>query len=143
MTDIDDVDLKESERLEYQQANDWWRTISQMRRRDIGLFTALQGAVLTIIGKKLLHLEADGFALSFIAFLIAILGFNNERRLYLYLYKFRGRAIAIEQKHNMSLLSEATSAVQKLRFTLGSTFAFRVYYGIIAIGWIVLWIANA
>ena len=142
MKEIIETKLKDSESLEYQQANDWWRTLSQMRRRDIALFTALEGAVLTIIGKNLLKLTADGFALSFIAFFIAIIGFNNERRLYLYLYKFRERAIKIEQNNNMSLLSDTTEAARSLRFSLGSTFAFRSYYAIIAIGWIFLWIVN-
>ena len=136
------LDLKESEKLEYLQANEWWRTLSQMRRRDIALFTALQGAILTIVGKNLLTLEIDGFALSIIGFLIAIIGFNNEYRLYAYLFNFRKRAIEIEKNHNMSLLYYSHRIVREKRFMLGSSLTFRIYYTIIAIGWVLLWVTN-
>lgn len=137
-----DEPLSESKRLEYQEANNWWRTLSGMRRRDIALFTGGQGAVLAIIGSDLLDLNPDGWALSAIALLISVVGFNNEQRLYLYLRWFRGRAKDIEIGHGMSLISDAHAAVLESKATLGSTLAFQAYYLVIGLCWVGLWFAN-
>ncbi|MBA7680979.1 hypothetical protein ES703_89305 [subsurface metagenome] len=136
------TELTSGEKLEYEQANNWWRTLSQMRRRDMMLFTAAQGAVLAIIGRELLTLSPGGYALSIIAFLFAVIGFFNERRLYRYLDEFRNRAKAIEYKYKMTLLTSAHEKVKKQRFSLPSTLAFSAYYAIIGVGWVVLWILN-
>jgi hypothetical protein len=89
-------EIKESEKLEYAQSNEWWRTLSSMRRRDLALFTAIEGAILTILSAQLLNLQTDGIILSIIGFIVSLLGLNNERRLYRYLFRFRERAIDIE-----------------------------------------------
>jgi len=133
----------QSEKLEWEQANEWWRMLSQMRRRDMMLFTAAQGAVLTIIGVNLLALGPDGYALSALAFLIALIGLNNERRLYRYLSEFRARGIRIEEQYGMLLLTKATEKVKKPRGSVRSTIAFQAYYASIAVGWLALWIINA
>lgn len=114
-----------------------------MRRRDIALFTGGQGAVLAIIGKELPNLGPDGWTLSAVAFLIALVGFNNERRLYRYLDGFRARAEELESDYGMALLKTARDSVRELKMTVSSTKAFQGYYLIIAIGWILVWIVNA
>lgn len=135
-----------SEKLEYEQANEWWRMLSQTRRRDMMLFTGAQGAVLTIIGADLLALGPDQYALSAVAFVIALIGLNNEHRLYRYLAEFRERGMRIEKKHGMSLLTRATREVKQQRGrvrSVRSTLAFKGYYVLIAAGWLALWIINA
>ena len=131
--------MQDSEKLEYTQANEWWRTLSQMRRRDIALFTGAQGAILALIGDQLPDkLQADGYGLTAIAFIVALIGINNERRLYGYLRGFRKRAQDIETKYRdneMSLIGSARKQVAGLSKTLGSSKAFLIYYGIIAVGW--------
>ncbi len=134
--------LTEAQRIEYGEANDWWRTLSQMRRRDIALFTGGQGAVLAIIGGELLNFGPEDWALSLVAFLIAIVGLNNERRLYAYLKAFRNRAERIEADHGMHLVSNAQRALSNLNRSVSSSSAFQLYYGIIAASWVLLWMAN-
>ncbi len=142
MNESTQKELTSAEKTEYEQANEWWRTLSQLRRRDIALFTAAQGAVLTILKGELLALKPYGYALSAIAFFIAVIGVNNERRLYRYLHIMRARAMAIEKEHGMSLLTAPVLDIKKLRFSLGSSVAFSLYYGLLGVGWLLLWAMN-
>ena len=135
-------EIPESEKLEYEQANEWWRTLSQLRRRDMGLFTAAQGAVVAIIKSNLLTMGVDSFVLSAIAFIIALIGLNNEIRLYTYLRTMRARAMKIEGRHRMGLLRSATAAVRDLRWTGRSSRVFAAYYTIIGAGWLLVWAIN-
>jgi hypothetical protein len=78
-----------SAEVEYQQAHEWWRHLSTMRRQDLAMFAAIQGAALSIIGDQLLALNPTGAGLSIIAFLVAVMGLNNERQLHVHLLGFR------------------------------------------------------
>ena len=143
---MDLPDVTESQKHyegEYGEANEWWRRLSRMRRRDLAFFTAIQGGAVSIIGSSLLALPAHGVALSIIAFLSAVVGLSNDRRLYAYIVGFRNRAMAIESVYDdLSLISTAQRQVQNTRFVMGSAVAFGGFYFVIAIGWILVWILN-
>lgn len=128
---------------EYEQANEWWRQISQMRRHDLAAFTALEGAVVTIVGDKLVgQLDVRDVILVIIAFIIAAIGLNNEARLYAYLTAFRARATEVESDHNLLLLTQAQKSVDSKPYILSSSLTFAAYYALIAVGWLGVLIFN-
>jgi hypothetical protein len=128
---------------EYEQANEWWRGISQMRRHDLAAFTALEGAVVTIVGDRLVHrMDIRDVLLVVIAFIIAAIGFNNETRLYAYLTAFRTRAAELEAAHGLKLLTQAHNSVEAKRYILSSSSTFAAYYALIAFGWVAVLIYN-
>ena len=143
MNQTDPTDTERTELLEYEQANEWWRQISRMRRQDLALFTAIQGGIITVIGDKLSSMDAKSFILSLMGFCAAAIWFNNERRLYSYLYGFRHRAIEIEKKHGMALIKIGQDEVKATKFLLPSRIGFSIYYALVVIGWVVIWILNA
>ncbi|MBI5839114.1 MAG: hypothetical protein HZB19_03345 [Chloroflexi bacterium] len=130
------------ELTEYEEANEWWRTLSKMRRQDMTLFITLQGAVVTVIGPQLLHMDPKSIVLSIFAFSSTLLAFNNERRLYGYLYGFRQRALEIEKKRGMALIKSGLNEVGRKKILMRSSVSISWYYALIAICWIVLWILN-
>jgi hypothetical protein len=135
------VEKWDTEKLEYKQANEWWRTLSTMRRRDIAFFTAIEVAIITIIRTQLLNLQVEGIILSIIGFFIALIGLNNEYRSYKYLCGFRERARQIEEKQEMTLISSTQNLVSNSQFhKMNTSSAFRLYYALIAVIWLVLWI---
>jgi hypothetical protein len=142
MSNTNQSGKNESYAVEYEQANEWWRCLSAMRRHDIFLFTGVQGGVLTIIGNNLLSMSPRDIVLSIIAFVVSLIGLNNERRLYSYLQGFRARAIEIERLVGMSLIQSGTQQVGKTRATVSNTIAFSAFYALMATGWIVIWAIN-
>lgn len=68
-------------RLEYEAALEQYRQLTPLRRQDMAFVTTAQAAILTIVGTKLLNLDASGFLLSLIAVFVLFLGINSERRL--------------------------------------------------------------
>jgi hypothetical protein len=141
-TESSGADNYVSPEVEYQQAHEWWRHLSTMRRQDLAMFAAIQGAALTIIGDRLLSLDPAGSALSIIAFLVALMGLNNERQLQAYLQGFRSRAIAIENLYGASLIKLGIEQAGRTCVLVPTHAAFGFYYAILAIGWIIIWIAN-
>lgn len=130
---------------EYREANTWWRTLSNMRRRDIAFFTAAEAAILTIIGKDLLALSSAYAILSCMGFVIALIGINNERRLYSYIQGFRKRAEEIEENDDGPMFSihYAREKVKGLQgTTIPSTIAFQIYYTLFALAWVAIWFLN-
>jgi len=136
--------LSEAERAEYQEANIWWRTLSDMRRRDIALITASQGAILAIIKEQVIGFKFDLFSYAFggLAVAIALLGVLNERRLYSYLRFFRARGIQIEKAHGMRLMTDATEGTVAATPWKSSPL-FQAYYWLLACLWTVLLLINA
>jgi hypothetical protein len=131
----------DTEKLEYKQANEWWRTLCNMRHRDIVFFTAIEVAIITVLRTQLLNLQVEGIILSIIGFFIALIGLNNECRLYKYLCGFRERARQIEDNQEMTLISKTQYLVGNSMFQkIKSSLVFRLYYAFIAAIWLVLWI---
>ena len=128
--------------VEYEQAHDWWRHLSNMRRQDLALFTTIQGAALTIIGDQLLSLKPPNLALSVIAFLSALIGLNNERRVYAYLVGFRERALELEKLHGASLMDRGIKEAQNTPLLVNTQVAFGFFYLLLLAGWILIWILN-
>ena len=60
--------LETDQLTEYQQAHEWWRHLVLVRRQDFATFTAIQGAAVTIVGDRLLHLTSRETLLSVMAF---------------------------------------------------------------------------
>jgi hypothetical protein len=127
---------------EYEEANEWWRTLSRMRRQDMTLFITIQGAIVTVIGLQLLNMDPKSIVLSIFAFSSALLAFNNERRLYGYLYGFRQRALEIEKKTGMELIKMGMKEVARKRIIVRSSISFSFYYALIALCWVAIWLLN-
>ena len=67
--------------IEYEQGMEMSRNHMKIRRGDMIFFTAVQGSILSIIGNNIISMDPKAYALSFLAFLVSFVGFNNERRL--------------------------------------------------------------
>ena len=126
---------------EYGHALGWWRDISQMRRRDIALFSGGQGAAIIFVGRDIDLIGLDIWAVAVLAFLLALIGLNNEYRLASYMNAFRERAKDIERdSHGMLLVTTALADRDKLRFKFASQYVFQFYYLIIIVGWLLLFV---
>lgn len=128
--------------IEYEQAHEWWRHLSNLRRQDLALFTTIQGAALTIIGDQLLSLKPANLALSVVAFLSALIGLNNERRVYAYLVGFRERALELERLHGASLMGRGVREAQNTQLLVKTQVAFAFFYLLLLAGWILIWVLN-
>lgn len=106
------------------------------------MFTTIQGAAITIVGDQLLSLDVRGLALSIIAFLVAVIGLNNERNLNSHLIGFRQRAIELEDEHGASLVRAGMDQAKKTPGLMLTHSTFRAYYVLLVIGWVVIWILN-
>jgi hypothetical protein len=131
-----------SEDQEYEQANEWWRKISEMRRHDLAAFTAIQGAALTVIGDHLLDMKAHQLLVSLVAFVVLLVGYNNERRLSAFLEKIVERSCAIEQQRRMTLLSNARDYMNTRPGIVKTTRTFGAFYVAAGSSWVVIWLMN-
>jgi hypothetical protein len=141
-TNMTDETRYEVLKMEYHEANEWWRSISRMHRTDMAFFTTAQGAVLGLIGDKLFNMSFGHIVLSLMAFLLVFIGIHNEVRLYGYLLGFRRRGEAIERELNISLMTSAVDNAKKAKWTMQRRTMFVSYYVLLAFGWIVIWIRN-
>jgi len=128
--------------IEYAQANEWWRHVSRMRRQDLAMFTAIQGAALGLIAARLTALTLADTMLSAIAFMVALVGMNNERSLNYFLGAVWKRAVFIERASGISLLTAGSNALENAPWFVRTHSAFMPYYLIIILGWILVWLIN-
>lgn len=135
-------DAWELARLEYETALEQYRQLASLRRQDMTFVTTVQAAVLTIIGTKLLELDASGLLLSLIAVFVLFLGINSERRLSGYISAYMRRAKNIEAEYGMSLLTSGIQEVQTMRFLLSNSVIFPLYYSFFILAWIGVWVLN-
>ena len=129
-------------KTEYENALEHYRHYTDLRGKDAIFTTTVQVGVLTIIGSNLPTLNLAGFLLSIVAFFSILLGINNMRRLSAYLNGFSNRAIEIEKKFGMSLISQGKKEVNKKRISPPSAVLFLFYHYIFLLVWIVIWIWN-
>lgn len=127
---------------EYQAGLELSRHWSALRRQDMLLVTTVQGAIFTIIGGELLKLKSASIALSIVAFLVALIGFNSERRLSAYIRANVDYLKTIEKSNGLGLLTTANDATLKIRGMVSNKTAFLTYYAFMAAGWVVVWLVN-
>lgn len=128
---------------EYKLGIELLRHWSTMRRHDIVFVTTIQGAVLTIIGKNLPHLQVADYALTVIAAFVVVLGINSERRLAGYSNGYVRRVQNLELRLGMTLLAEGLAEVQSLRGLVSNYRMFINYYSALFVGWLLLWSVHA
>jgi len=129
-------------KVEYESALEQYRHYTSLRRQDMAFVTTVQAAVLTIIGKNLLSLDASNLLLSVIAFFVLLLGFNSERRITAYMSGYMKRASQIETDHNLSLLVEGQKEVSRRKLLISNTIIFPLYYFVFSVVWVVVWVIN-
>lgn len=141
------MDLSQNEKfelikLEYEHALAQYTHHMQLRRQDMAFVSTVQVAVLTIIGKNLLHFDLTALVLSIIAFLVLLMGLNNERRTTAYMIGYIQRANEIETLTGMSLNKRAVFEVKKRKLLISNTIIFPLYYVAFFVGWIVIWLSK-
>ena len=129
-------------RLEYEAALEQYRQLTSLRRQDMTFVTTTQAAILTIVGTKLLNLDASGFLLSLIAVFVLCLGINSERRLSGYMSGYMRRAKEIESEYGMQLLSLGIQEVENKKLLVSNSVIFPVYYAFFFMAWLIVWILN-
>ena len=129
-------------RLEYEAALEQYRQLTSLRRQDMTFVTTTQAAILTIVGTKLLNLDASGFLLSLIAVFVLCLGINSERRLSGYMSGYMRRAKEIESEYGMLLLSFGIQEVKNKKLLVSNSMIFPLYYAFFFIAWLIVWILN-
>ena len=129
-------------RLEYEAALEQYRQLTSLRRQDMTFVTTTQAAILTIVGTKLLNLDASGFLLSLIAVFVLCLGINSERRLSGYMSGYMRRAKEIESEYGMQLLSLGIQEVKNKKLLVSNSVIFPVYYAFFFMAWLIVWILN-
>jgi hypothetical protein len=129
-------------RLEYEAALEQYRQLTSLRRQDMTFVTTTQAAILTIVGTKLLNLDASGFLLSLIAVFVLCLGINSERRLSGYMSGYMRRAKEIESEYGMQLLSLGIQEVENKKLLVSNSVIFPLYYAVFFIAWLIVWILN-
>ena len=132
----------ELSRLEYEAALEQYRQLTSLRRQDMTFVTTVQAAVLTIIGTKLLSLDASGFLLSLIAVFVLFLGVNSERRLSGYMAGYMRRAKEIESEYGMQLLSCGVKELRNKKLLISNSIIFPFYYSSFFVAWVVVWTLN-
>lgn len=131
----------ETAKVEYEIALEEWRHYANLRRQDMAFVTTIQGAVLTIVGSKLLRLDAPGL-LSITAFFVLLLGINSERRLSAYMTGYIRRAREIESEHGMSLLPLGWDEVKSRKLLFSNRIVFPLYYFVFILVWVSIWALN-
>jgi hypothetical protein len=106
------------------------------------MFTAIQGAALGLIAARLSHLTLADTMLSAVAFMVALVGMNNERSLHYFLGAFWRRAIDIERCCGLVSLTNAELALNTAPMFIRTHSAFMLYYSVITLGWITVWLIN-
>jgi type IV secretory pathway VirB3-like protein len=104
--------------VEYDKAISEYSHYSVLRRQDMAFVTTVQAAALTIIGTKLLTLDASSFLLSFIAFFVLLIGINSEYRLAAYMVGNLKRAKQIELEYGMTRLIIVAEKVNRRRLVI-------------------------
>lgn len=129
-------------KLEYDNALHQLRHYSSLGRQDIAFVTTIQGAALTIIGDKLLSLNATGVVLSVLSCFVLLLGANSQRRLWTYMSGYVRRATQIEGKYNMLLLQTGKLEVESKRLLFSNNYLFLFFHLMLFLAWVVIWIIN-
>ena len=127
---------------EYTAALEMLRYCSNLRRQDMVFVTTVQGAVISILGNKLLALDIGRFALSWIAFAVVLHGLNSERRNSAYRRGYLARALDLENQLGLLLVHTAKDEIARTRLLASNAYSFNTYYGMLALSWLVLWIVN-
>jgi len=129
-------------KLEFEAALTAYAQATTLRRQDMAFITTVQGAVLTIVGDKLLNLDVRGALLSAIAMFTLLMGLNTDRRLNAYMRGYMQRAKGIEAEWDMHVLSTASESVGRTRGLVRSSTASSLYYILFIIAWVVIWNLN-
>lgn len=128
-------------KLEYEAALEQYRQLTSLRRQDMAFVTTVQAAILTIVGNKLLSLDASGFLLSLIAAFVLFLGINSERRLSGYMAGYMQRAKDIESEYGMKLLTFGRAFKDK-KLIISNSIVFPLYYFFFFVAWFIVWMLN-
>jgi hypothetical protein len=129
-------------KLEYQAALEQYRQLTSLRRQDMTFVTTAQAAILTIVGSKILSLDASGFLLSMVAVFALFLGMNSERRLSGYMSAYIRRAKEIESEYGMQLLSFGIQELRNKKLLISNSIIFPLYYSFFLVVWVIVWILN-
>jgi len=127
-------------RMEYEQALNQYQNCTVLRRQDLAFVTTAQGAVLAVLGPRLIEPDFTSFLLSFIACFLLVLGLNSERRLSRYMDAYFRKAVEIEEELGLSLINDGAKDTRRKKLLFSNSQMFPVYYSLSIIGWIVIWI---
>ncbi len=130
------------EKTEYETAVSQFRHFASLRRQDMAFVTTFQTAMLVFIKDRLNELSLTDFFLTIIAFLVLVMGLNNERRLYAYMFGYMKRARQIEINWGMSVLHYGYESVKKLKYLKSNRDTFQIYYFIFILLWFIIWLIN-
>ena len=134
--------MKPSAIAEYDACFKMLNLYTNTRRQDMTIVAAAQAIVLTIVAENLLSLELSHFLLSLIALFVTLMGFNADRRHSAYMRGYIKRARTIEDQDDMELLKEGYEEVKRTKLLISNSVTFQIYYGLFAVLWIAIWIAN-
>lgn len=135
-------DFSSKNKTEYEIAINMFRQFATLRRQDMAFMTTVQAGVLTIVKDNLLVLGSAHFLLTAIAFLVLLMGCNNERRLSAYMLGYMKRARKIEEEFGISVLHDGFDTVKRTRFLISNRWTFPLYYLVFSLLWFVIWILN-
>lgn len=130
------------EKTEYEISLTQFRHFASLRRQDMAFATTVQGAVLAIVKDHIVSLGPADFLLTLLAFLVLLMGLNNERRLSSYMCGYMDRARQIEDQFGMKVLHIAFDWVQRERLLVSNRKTFPLYYLIFATLWLTIWTLN-
>lgn len=128
-------------RAEYQAFNDRWQNGVVQRRGGLAFFTGVQGAILTVVGNQLGNLDTQGYSLALFGIIVCLVAWNNERRIWAYMEGYRERAISIEKKSGLSLITNGKLR-SEARFTFSNRKVFQMYYFVMLSGWLAILLSN-
>jgi len=135
-------ELPAKAKAEYEAALTQFRHFASLRRQDMAFATTVQAAVLAIAKDHLLSLGMAESLLTGLAFLVLVMGLNNERRLSAYMFGYMDRARQIEQEFGMTVLHSGFDRVQKKKLLVSNQTTFPFYYLVFAALWVTIWILN-
>ena len=138
----DQKDFSIKHKTEYETAINQFQHFATLRRQDMAFVTTVQIGILVIVKDRLLTFDLTYFLLTIIAFLVLVMGCNNERRLSSYMVGYMDRARKIEKQFGISVLHIGFEKVQSTKFLISNRTTFPLYYITFILLWIVIWILN-
>jgi hypothetical protein len=121
-------------RLEYEYAHERWTNGTNQRRAGLAFLTTVQGTIITIIGTNLFHMDGRARALVIFAIVVAISGYNHEKRIGSYMRGYRRRAIELEERHGLRLFQYGVAEAKAAK-TMSNRKLFRWYFVLILTAW--------
>ncbi|SEI69988.1 hypothetical protein SAMN04487995_1772 [Dyadobacter koreensis] len=128
-------------KTEYEEALNQYRNTTLLRRQDIAFIITVQGAVISIIGSKMLMLDMSSLLLSAVAVFLLFIGLNNELRLSKYMEIYMDRAKEIESEFGLKLIISAYEVRHK-KFEFSNSKTFPAFYIFLIVSWLFVWVKN-